>query len=102
MKRLSIRRVLVICSVVLIVIIFVAVCPGLNFSLGSKYLGISRVSSKSGGWQACGMGVAGYGVRYEWHGNDNDSIHGPKGFSTQHGNPYFRIGNTEFYTVRGR
>ena len=71
-------------------------------SLGSKYLGISRVTSKSVGWQACAIGVAGFGVRYEWHSHDNSSINGPKGFSTQHGHPYLRIGNTEFYTVRSR
>lgn len=102
MKRPSSKRVLLIGLGVVSLILFGAVCPGLNFRFGNKYLGIDRVSAELGGWQACAIAIAGYGLRYEWHETDNDSINGPKGFSDYSGHPYLRVGNTEFYIVGGR
>ena len=102
MKRPTIKRMLLIGLGVISFIVFVAVCPGLNFRLGNKYLGISRRTSESGEWQACAIGIGGYAVKYEWHAHENGSINGPKGFSTYYGHPYLRVGNAEFYTLGGR
>ena len=101
MKKKTLRWIGFCAFSTFLMIVGVVFCPGLNFSVGhSDYIGMGRASTE--GYQACGILIFNRGIGYEWYDHDYPEMPVTQGYSTQLGQPYYRIGNMGFMILDHR